>query len=136
MLGAAAGTAVTQGVSRQREKRVKLRLLLALVCAMTLAGWLASSALAHHAEIQGSVDCQGMVTYTAEAWNDNNITESARTNADVGVWASTDGGPYNPVGTGQFNKDNGFKFSGTFSIGNASSVILKVQAVRPLGQRS
>ena len=49
---------------------MNLRLLLALACAVTLAGWLASTALAHHPEIRGSVDCQGTVTFTAEAWTD------------------------------------------------------------------
>ena len=99
-----------------------------------LAGWLASSALAHHAEIRGSVDCQGTVTFTAEAWTDNNITTAARTNPDVRVWASTDGGAtYTQVGSGHFGSDNNFQFSGTFSIGSKTSVILKVQAVPPLG---
>ena len=116
---------------------MKLRLLLALACAMTLAGWLASGALAHHAEIRGSVDCDGKVTYTAEAWNDNDITTSARTNPNVGVWASYDGGAtYTQVGSGRFGSDNNFQFSGTFSIGSNLSVRLKVQAIANWGNGS
>ena len=99
---------------------------------MTLAGSLASSALAHHADIRASVDCQGTVTYTAEAWNDRNT--SARTNPNVGVWASYDGGAtYTQVGSGRFGSDNNFQFSGTFSIGSSSSVMLKVQAIARWG---
>ncbi len=111
---------------------MNLRLLLALASALTLAGWLASTALAHHPEIRGSVDCQGTVTFTAEAWTENNITTSARTNPDVSVWASTDGGAtYTKVGSGHFGSDNGFKFTGTFAIGSKSSVKLRVQADAP-----
>ena len=46
------------------------------------------------------------------------------------VWASTDGGAtYTQVGRGHFGSDNNFQFSGTFSIGSKSSVMLKVQEV-------
>jgi hypothetical protein len=109
---------------------VNLRLLLALACAMALAGFIATPALAHHSEVRGSVDCQGTVTFTAEAWNASGATTAQRTNSDVRVWASTDGGAtYTEVARGRFGSDNNFRFSGTFSIGSKSSVILKVKEI-------
>lgn len=102
-----------------------------LVCA---AGWAASTAMACHSEIDASINCNGVVSYTATAWNGSDATTASRTNSDVRVWASTDGGrTFSQVGSGHFGRDNGFTFSGTFSAGSASSVVVKVQEVAKWG---
>jgi len=113
---------------------VNLRLLLALACAVTLAGWLASTAAACHSEIAASLDCQGNVSFTATAWDGSDATNASRTNPDVRVWASTDQGyTWQEIAKGRFGSDNGFKFSGTFAAGSATVVWLKVQEVARWG---
>ena len=108
-----------------------LSALIVLVCA---AGWLASTAVACHSEISADINCNGVVSYTATAWNGSDATTISRTNSDVRVWASTNGGQsFTQVGSGHFGKDNGFTFSGTYAAGSASSVIVKVQEVAKWG---
>lgn len=108
--------------------------LFALVCLVCMAGWLASTAAACHSEISATIDCTGKVSYTATAWNGSDASTTSRTNPDVRVWASYDnGGSYTQVGSGHFRSDNGFSFSGSFSAGTASSVIVKVQEVAKWG---
>jgi hypothetical protein len=113
---------------------VNRRLLLALACVLTLAGWLVSSAAACHSEIAGSIDCQGNVSFTATAWDGSDATSTSRTNSDVRVWASTDNGStWTQIAKDHFGSDNGFKFSGTFAAGSATVVWLKVQEVANWG---
>ena len=108
-----------------------LSALIVLVCA---AGWLASTAVACHSEISADINCNGVVSYSATAWNGSDATTISRTNSDVRVWASTNGGQsFTQVGSGHFGKDNGFTFSGTYAAGSASSVIVKVQEVAKWG---
>src|SRR6476661_4457648 len=108
-----------------------LSALIVLVCA---AGWLASTAGACHSEISADINCNGVVSYTATAWNDSDATTISRTNNDVRVWASTNGGQsFTQVGSGHFGKDNGFTFSGTYAAGSAASAIVKVQEVAKWG---
>lgn len=113
---------------------MNLRLLLALACALTLAGWLASTAAACHSEIAGNLDCQGNVSFTATAWDGSDANTTSRTNPDVRVWASTDQGyTWQEIAKGRFGSDNGFMFSGTFAAGAATVVWLKVQEVARWG---
>lgn len=90
--------------------------------------------MACHSEINAGINCNGVVSYTATAWNGSDATTISRTNSDVRVWASTDGGhTFTQVGSGHFGKDNGFSFSGSFSAGSATSAIVKVQEVAKWG---
>ncbi len=102
--------------------------MVAFVVLVCTAGWLASTAAACHSEITASINCNGVVSYTATAWTGTGATPTARTNSDVRVWASTNGGSsFTQVGSGHFGSDNSFSFSGSFSAGSASSVVVKVQ---------
>ena len=112
---------------------MNLRLLLALACAVTLAGWLASTAAACHSEIAASLDCQGNVSYTATAWDGSDATATSRTNSDVRVSVSTNGSTWTEIAKGHFGSDNGYKFSGTFSAGSATVVWVKVQELAHWG---
>ena len=104
-----------------------------LVCA---AGWLASTAVACHSEISADINCNGVVSYTATAWNGSDATTSSRTNSDVRVWVSTNGGAtFTQVGSGHFGKDNDFTFSGTYAAGSAASVDREGAGGRELGER-
>jgi hypothetical protein len=108
-----------------------LSALIVLVCA---AGWLAATAAACHSEISATIDCNGVVSYTATAWNGSDATTISRTNSDVRVWVSTNGGQsFTQVGSGYFGKDNNFSFSGTYAAGSASTVVVKVQEVAKWG---
>jgi len=105
--------------------------LIVLVCA---AGWVASTAMACHSEITASIDCNGVVSYTATAWNESDATTTSRTNGDVRVYVSTNGGQtFTQVARGHFGQDNNFSFSGSFSAGAATSVVVKVQEVANWG---
>jgi len=106
---------------------VNLRLLLALACAVTLAGWLASTAAACHSEIAASLDCQGNVSFTATAWDGSDATSASRTNSDVRVSVSTNGSTWTEIKKDHFGSDNGYKFSGTYAAGSATVVWVKVQ---------
>jgi hypothetical protein len=112
---------------------VNLRLLLALACAVTLAGWLASTAAACHSEIAASLDCQGNVSFTATAWDGSDATTTSRTNSDVRVSVSTNGSTWTQIAKNHFGSDNGFTFSGTYNVGSATVVWMKVQEVAHWG---
>lgn len=108
-----------------------LTALIVLVCA---AGWMAATAAACHSEIAASIDCNGVVSYTATAWDGSDATTISRTNSDVRVWVSTNGGQsFTQVGSGHFGEDNHFSFSGTYAAGSASTVVVKVQEVAKWG---
>ena len=112
---------------------MNLRLLLALACAVTLAGWLASTAAACHSEITASLDCQGNVSFTATAWDGSDATTASRTNSDVRVSVSTNGSTWTQIAKNHFGSDNGFTFSGTYDAGSATVVWVKVQEVARWG---
>ena len=106
-----------------------MRRVLVLVCAIGAAACMASVAAACHSELSsGTMNCAGLVSYTATAWNGSDATDAGRTNSDVRVFVSTDNGKsWQQIGSGQFVKSNGFSFSGSDQAGAAASVILKVQ---------
>ncbi|HEY8103584.1 MAG TPA: hypothetical protein VIE18_03655 [Gaiellaceae bacterium] len=93
------------------------------------------SAFAHHGRISGGIDCQGVVTYTASAWQTTSVL--AKTHNDVRVYViQANGAAVTPqqVGTGQFNSANGFGFSGTFTVPfGVNSVRLLVKEIGPWG---
>ncbi|MCU0267863.1 MAG: hypothetical protein MUF83_04365 [Acidimicrobiales bacterium] len=106
------------------------RVLLAVSALLALFGTFlvfTGSASAHHSEISGSADCDGLVTWTAEAWNGS--TEAERTNGSVKVWYRIGGGSAVDVATGSFNKANGYQFDGSFTWpdAGATSLVLYVQ---------
>ena len=104
--------------------------LVALVCA---AGWLASTAAACHSEIDASINCNGVVSYTATAWNGSDATTSRAPTATYGLGLHRRRQTFTQVGSGHFGRDNDFSFSGSFSAGSANSVVVKVQEVANWG---
>ena len=87
----------------------------------------AQVASAHHSEIGASVNCAGLVTWTATAW-DGNAAVGERTNDDVRVWyefgfpvVQTEVSPTNPndlspinPAHGRFQASNNYSFGGSF----------------------
>jgi hypothetical protein len=108
--------------------RPAARFLLALAVAIVGLVGLAGPASAHHPEITGSIDCAGTVTFTATAWATND--PASRTNPDIRVHRSTDGGAtYGTlVGQGSFSQSNGYTFSGSFTTTGTDPVLLRVKA--------
>ena len=103
-----------------------------LTCIAALA--IVPSAFAHHGRISASMDCQGVVSYTASSWQTSNVL--AKTHFDVRVYVvQSNGAAVNPaqeVGTGQFKSSNGFAFSGTFTVpASVNSVKLLVKEIGP-----
>ncbi len=101
-----------------------------LTCLVALA--VVPSALAHHARISGSMDCQGTVTFTASSWQSSSTL--GRTHYDVRVYVVQANGvtvsPAQQVGSGQFKSSNGFAFSGSFAApALVNSVKLNVKEV-------
>src|SRR3546814_6731603 len=76
----------------------------------------APSASAHHANIKGSTDCGGLVSWTASSWSN---ADGAGDNADVRVDYQLDGaGAFQPVPSGSpgsFDTPGSSSFSGTFT---------------------
>jgi hypothetical protein len=101
------------------RKKFALSGLVPVVLVAAIASGMASAS-ACHPLIQAGADCDGTVSYTATAWNDDTATEESRTNTNVRIQYSTSGadGPYVdvPEARGQFNKGNDFSFSGVFQL--------------------
>jgi len=117
-----------------RVSRLSARVLLLLgVTFVATALFGLATASAHNPEITASVDCEGLVSYTAVSWA-GGATDAARTNPNIGVWYSTDGGatftqlPHEPAH--QFNAGNGFEFSDSFQLPAPlpAAVIVRAQA--------
>ncbi len=87
----------------------------------------AQVASAHHSDIAATVDCAGVVSWTATAWA-GNAALGERTNDDVRVWYNVDDtnpqfevSPSNPADAspinpahGRFQTSNNYSFSGSF----------------------
>jgi LPXTG-motif cell wall-anchored protein len=96
-------------------------------------GVMAVAASAHHADVVASVHCEPLrVEYTATAWTGPD--DASRTNPNIGVWYSVDGGatfvklPDSP--SHAFNPGNGFAFSDSFALSDPppATVIVRVRA--------
>lgn len=112
-----------------RRRHVRGALAVALATLMMLPGVVA----AHHAEITATINCAGLVTFTATAWAGPN--NASRTNDDIGVWVSKDGGAFLLLENDAyvFGPDNGFSFTDTYAAGSAATVTVKVQALEDWG---
>jgi hypothetical protein len=107
-----------------RRGRLRWAWTVAVAALLVLPGAVA----AHHADVTASMDCDGLVSFTVTAWN--GPTNASRTNPDIGVWVSKDGGAFVELTSPDyfFAASNGYTFSDTYDAGDASSVVVKVQA--------
>ena len=89
------------------------------------------AASAHHAELVSSVSCNGIVNWTAVAWMPNDGNPVERENSNIIVYYQHNGaGPKYQVGSGAFNADNDYTFSGQFTYPPGIDVIfVTVEAV-------
>ena len=99
------------------------------------------AAFAHHGVITASFSCDGVVSYTATAWATNNNLPGSRTNSDVRIFeTNANGAALNPtvqVGSGAFNTQNNYSFSGSFSVsGSVSSLTLNAKEFASWGDNS
>jgi len=119
--------------------------VLVLLGVVTIIPAFNGSATAHHAEVSAKVSCDGVITWSASAWegypDDPNTTHQneydlSRTNASVRVWIEiqTGSGTAPADQSGVFNSGNGYTFSGTFQWPTgATSVKLSAQALAQWG---
>ena len=93
------------------------------------------AASAHHAVLVSSVSCNGIVNWTAVAWMPNDGNPVDRENSDIIVYYQHNGaGPKYAVGSGAFNADNDYTFSGQFTYPPGIDVIfVTVEAVGDWG---
>ena len=88
-----------------------------------------SAALAHHPEIAGEQTCDGTVSFTAVAWNDQGATPERRTNNDVRVkLMEVDGSATIAEFDDHFGPDNNWAFSGTHQLDRPRELVIKVTA--------
>jgi hypothetical protein len=115
-----------------RRRHVRGALAVALATLMMLPGVVA----AHHAEVTATINCAGLVSFTATAWA--GTTAASRTNDDIGVWVAKDGGAFLLLEDDSyfFAASNGFTFSDTYAAGAATTVIVKVQALDNWGNNA
>jgi len=86
--------------------------------AFGVIGGSVSSASAHHPEVSATADCAGLVSWTSEAWVGNvgeSDYEASRTNSDVLISYSVNGGAYVELEHVVYEPDD-FRASGTFSV--------------------
>jgi hypothetical protein len=106
--------------------RTRPVLVLAAAAAIALVP---SAALAHHPEVTGDQTCDGSVSFTAVAWNDEGATPEKRTNNDVRVkLMEAEGGATIAEFDDHFGPDNGFTFSGQHQLDQPREVVIKVTA--------
>ena len=109
---------------------VKRRVAAALACAIITTGAAVlvsvAPASAHSATIDASVACAEdgsyVVSYTATAWPGDG-TDGSRTNPDILISATLNGGASTQVGSGAFDAGNGFQFSGQFTAPSTTTAI-------------
>jgi uncharacterized repeat protein (TIGR01451 family) len=109
------------------------RVLVVLAMAIGALPLLPGVAQAHHAEIGASIDCDSVVSFTANAWSGQGQPGSqgwidSRTNDSVAVWYTVDGGSPVAVTSGAFNQANGYSFSGTFQAPATGTIRVYAQA--------
>ena len=74
-----------------RSVRYATRGAALLFTTVVLLGLFAVAAYAHHVDVVATVHCEPVrVEYTATAWD--GPSDAARTNPNIGVWYSVDGG--------------------------------------------
>ena len=104
-----------------------------IAAALSILLILPTAVAAHHAEVTASMDCEGLVTFTATAWNGD--TTASRTNPDIGVWIALDGGGFIELTSSHyfFAASNSFKFTDTYDGGDAETATVRVRARVPIG---
>ena len=108
---------------RNRATRALTSLGLAAVLTAALAGIVA----AHHPDVTAQIDCDGLVTFTSTAWN--GPTNASRSNPDIGVWYSVDGGAYTELlNVDYFFGPDHFSFTDSIELPGATFVTIKVRA--------
>ena len=109
-----------------RRKRAT-RALTSLGLAVALMGALAGIVAAHHADVLAGVDCDGLVTFTSTAWN--GPSDASRTNPDIGVWYSVDGGPFTELlNVDYYFGPDHFSFTDSLELQGSIFVTIKVRA--------
>ncbi|MCE9622478.1 MAG: DUF11 domain-containing protein [Actinomycetia bacterium] len=131
--------ATVRGFLRSRVRHL-FSAVLVLLGVVTIIPAFNGAATAHHAEATAKVSCDGVISWTATAWegypDDPNTPQNeydlSRTNSNVRVWIEIiAGGGVAPADqSGAFNSGNGYTFSGTFQWpAGATIVTLKAEAL-------
>lgn len=89
---------------------ILLSFILAAIVTIASVG----AAIAHHPEATANVTCDGVIHWTAVAWQSEDPL--SRTNPDIEVYYQYNSeGPEIPLASGAFNAQNGYTFSGSFA---------------------
>src|SRR5690348_13719818 len=86
-----------------------LRKVVVMTGVLVMTGWLVSVAAACHADVTASMDCNGVVHWSATSWA-GTTWQNGRdmgANADIRVFAGT-----TQVGSGSFSRSSGYSFGG------------------------
>ena len=142
-MGGAVQMAAFRGFLKFRVRHV-FSAVLVVLGVVTIIPAFTGSVTAHHAEATAEVRCDGVISWTATAWegyaNDPNTPKDeydlSRTNSNVRVWVEILAGSGTPPADqfGAFNSGNGYSFSGTFQWPAGATIVhLKVEALATWG---
>lgn len=92
---------------------------LVLVFAISAFLFAAVPAIAHHPIVTGQINCNGLLSFTATAWEGVEGQPDTRHHNDIRIEAatSTDGvnwSAFSEIGTGTFTSGNGYTFNDTY----------------------
>lgn len=102
--------ASVRGVFASKARKL-LATVLIMLGVVTTVPMFAGLASAHHAYLDSSVACTGVVSWTAKSWS----TGAQGTNPDIRVELKVDSGAFAEIGAGAFNSTNNYRFSSTFN---------------------
>jgi hypothetical protein len=120
-------------VFKHLGRRRLSRIVILTLCLGVVQSELAPNVFAHHPEVQASVDCEGLISYSASAW----VTDDPlrRENHDVRIRLTTNDGSgwseFTEIGQGQFlpTQTPPFQFSGTHQLTQPFPQRFRVQAI-------
>jgi LPXTG-motif cell wall-anchored protein len=107
---------------------MRMRFPLAVGLAAGLA-LIPGAALAHHPEVKASEACDGLVEWTAEAWDNDDPDRRINAKVEVRIFGEDFPEEGKVLKIGAFNEDNDYKFSGTYQLGNAGKVTIKATSL-------
>src|SRR5688500_11445737 len=119
-------------VLKHLGRRRFTRIVVLTLCFGVAQSELAPLVFAHHPEVQASVDCNGLISYSASAWVTDNPLR--RENHDVRIQLATFDGSvwsaFNEIDQGQFlpTQTPAFQFSGTHQLAQPFPERFRVRA--------
>jgi LPXTG-motif cell wall-anchored protein len=121
------------GELQQESCEMRMRFPLAVGLAAGLA-LIPGTALAHHPEIKASQACDGLVKWTAEAWENDDADRRVNDKIEIRIFGEGLPTAGKVVTIGEFNEDNDYKFSGVYQLSEPVKVTVKATSLVRWGE--